>query len=118
MRIVSKAELLTLPKGTLFADYRPESCWPEGPSMVLVRADGDHDFLYRSIGSPDAISSDQLWDRERELYADTAVTYPMDLSIGREGMYEPDSTYLVWEPDDVKRLINVLLGNDDPKDFE
>lgn len=47
------------------------------------------------------------------------TAYPVDLQIDREGYYDPDSRYLVWEPDDVRRIIALLQGADkDEKDDE
>ena len=71
MRIVTKAELLTMPKGTPFAEYRgANAAWPEGFEI-----------------------------------------------FSREGYYDNTMRYLVWEPDDVHRIIALLQGADtDPGD--
>lgn len=118
MRIVSKAELKTLPKGTPFALYLGEGKpWPQGFDILVGGDRHIDDFYYRSTNCPDADSSEEMWDRQREM-TDTGAAYPVDLSIGREGYYDPDTRYLVWEPDDVRRIVHVLQGGDDEKDDE
>jgi hypothetical protein len=116
---VSKAELKALPKGTPFAQYLGgRAPWP-GSFDILVGADEYiDDFYYRSTNCPDADSSEEMWDRQREM-VESGAAYPVELSIGREGYYDPDTRYLVWEPDDVRRIVALLLGADkDEKDDE
>jgi hypothetical protein len=33
--------------------------------------------------------------------------------VAREGLYDPNTRYIVWEPDDVARIINLLQGGDE-----
>lgn len=40
-------------------------------------------------------------------------SFPVDLTIAREGLYDETACYLVWEPEDVERIINLLRGGED-----
>ncbi|WP_029923885.1 hypothetical protein [Nocardia otitidiscaviarum] len=112
MKIVSKSELKKMPKGTPFVLYGGEgSRWPDGFDILVGDCGYIDDFYYRSINTPDARSSDEMLERERAMDT-TGVSYPVDLNVDREGYYDPDTRYLVWEPDDVRRIVHLLLGGD------
>lgn len=118
MKIVSKAELKKMPKGTPFILYNrgPNVAWPDGFDIFVgpVTYDID-DFYYRSINYPEHGGSSDLSDRQDEM-ADTGKAFPMDTGVDREAYYDPDTRYLVWEPEDVARIIHLLQGGDDPAD--
>lgn len=48
-------------------------------------------------------------NRQHDMAA-TGATYPVDLDVCREGYYDSTIRYLVWEPDDVRRIIALLQG--------
>jgi hypothetical protein len=114
MKIVSKAELQTMPKGTPFAEYLPGH-WPDGFMIFAGPCGYIDDFYYRSINCPESNGSDQMMDRQVEM-VETGKAYPVDTDIGREGLHDPTMRYLVWEPEDVARIIHLLQGGDDPAD--
>ncbi len=115
MKIVSKAELQQMPKGTPFAEYEPKAGWPQEFLIFVAPCGYIDDFYYRSVSSPENSGTDQLIDREREM-AEAGASYPVETDIDREGLHDPDLRYLVWEPEDVARIINLLQGGDDPRD--
>ncbi|MFC4373280.1 hypothetical protein ACFO5K_04125 [Nocardia halotolerans] len=117
MRIVSKAELQTMPKGTPFAEYQPDGAWPDGFDIFVGDCGYIDDFYYRSINSPEHGGTHELIERRRDMAA-TGATYPVDTAVDREAYYDPDTRYVVWEPDDVARIIHLLQGGDDQKDDE
>ncbi|MGW6121485.1 hypothetical protein ACWFRF_20755 [Nocardia sp. NPDC055165] len=115
MKIVSKAELQAMPKGTPFAEYHPGAGWPQGFDIFVAPCGYIDDFYYRSISSPENDGTSQLLEREDEMNV-TGAAYPVDTDIGREGLHDPAMRYLVWEPEDVARIIHLLQGGDDPAD--
>jgi len=116
VKIVSKDELKKMPKGTPFAEYHgKEKMWPQSFDIFVDDCEYIDDFHYRSMDSPEHDDSEQLWERQAEMGSGGA-SYPVDLEIDREGLYDPDTRYLVWEPDDVRRIINLLQGGDDERD--
>ena len=58
-----------------------------------------------------------MMDRESDM-ADNGTAYPVGLYPQREGLYDPNTRYLVWEPEDVARIINLLRGGDDEQSYE
>lgn len=118
MRIVGKAELMRMPKGTLFADYR-ENTWPLGPEMIFHSAchaqpgQEPTDFFFATICNPDADDANQMVERCDEM-AERGATFPVSLVIQREGLFASEARYLVWEPSDVDRVITLLRGGEDP----
>lgn len=123
MKIVSKSELMRMPKGTLFADFYngPDRMWTKGPEFILVAPcipgdDGEpHDFMYISIDTPDHWDLDELINHCDEM-VHTGSSYPVDLTIAREGLYDANCRYIVWEPEDVARIINLLQGGDEDRE--
>ncbi len=115
MRIVSKAELMRMPKGTLFADYR-DNYWPDGPTMIFDSVawsdEQSSDFYFTLFDGPDANDSGEQFDRQIGM-AERGESYPVGLVPQREGLYEESSRYLVWEPEDVARIIRLLAGPPD-----
>lgn len=111
MRIVSKAELKAMPKGTPFAEFHPNGSWPQGFDIFVADCGYIDDFYYRSINTPLNSGSSDLSNRETEMHL-AGTAYPIDCGVDREGYYDPDIRYLVWEPDDVSRIIALLQGGD------
>lgn len=115
MRIVSKTELLAMPKGTPFAEYHPTR-WPDRFSIFAGPTGYGEDFWYRDICHPQNDETGQLLDRQGEM-AEKGARYPVETTMAREGFFDLDMRYVVWEPEDVARIINLLQGGDDPSDF-
>ncbi len=119
MRIVDRATFLAMSPGTVYTDYEPcifgELCIKDAtwPSSDSVPAHGD--WLYQDIaGSVAAASSEDMFDLLDRSHA-TGRSVPMDFdSLGRDGLFEPSQLFAVWEPQDVRALIERLkraLGN-------
>lgn len=107
MRIVNRAEMKAMPVGTLYTELgdTQRHGWPAAPDSIFLGAiEGMNDFNMVSIGSPDAESSHVLFDRHREM-EETGAAYPVGLATDREGLYDDDLRYLVWEPEDVRDII-------------
>lgn len=104
MKIVNLDQFIVMPPGTLFAKYKPcyfDDLCIKGESIRETR-----DFFYQQIvDSIDAHDSGQfadlLFESER-----TGKSIPMNFSVeGRDGCFEPDQLFAVWERADVKSLI-------------
>ncbi len=109
MKIVSKQELMTMPVGTPFAEYTG-GFWPDGFDIFAGSTCSDvEDFYFRSIATAESEDMYEMIGRHEGMAA-YGDSYPVDLTISREGMYDPNTRYLVWEPDDVRRIVNLLLG--------
>jgi len=112
MRLVKRQELMTLPPGTLFAElFEP---WSFGQLAIKgetwIDGDKNFDFLEIGLGAVASDSTEQYCERLGEMLADSTVSYPAESDYGREGLYDDNIVYLVYEPADVDHLIGLLRG--------
>ena len=105
MKIVNLSTFRSLPANTVFSKYQP-CCFED---LCIKGETLDHDFLVQQIA--DAIEcsgSDEFVDK---LYhaAETGESVGFDFECeGRDGLYETEQLFAVWEPDDVRALIERL----------
>lgn len=114
MKIVNREEFLRLPSGTIYAEYDNyifESLSIKGDSLFSApgKLDCIGDFYLIDIASSvDAVCSEDLWGKLREMASDGA-SFPVDLKTAtRDGEYEDGQLYAVWEKEDIQSLIAVL----------
>lgn len=111
MKIVDRKEFLKLPSGTLFCQ-----CWQRWAfgdlhvkfDSLIYGDDGDGDFVSMPFTSVEADSSEQ-WLERLEAMADQGAAFPLDLEAsGRDGLFEKNALFLIFERDDVHRLRDFL----------
>lgn len=106
MRIISRAELMKLPEGTIFAYYRP--CIFGG--LHIKGTTGPHDFDVMSLdGNIECDGSEDFVD-----ILDNAVesgeSFDLDFDrYGREGFFDNDQLFAIYEEKDMIGLINTLI---------
>lgn len=108
LKIVTKQEFLKLPKGTLFSKFEP---YIFGDLAIKDDTLGTSDFFATYIA--DAVASDSVEDSWQRLDTaqQTGESLPMDFTeIRRDGTFEEDQLFAVWEPADVQALITELQG--------
>lgn len=105
MRLVKKPEFLSLPEGTLFAPMQQQ--WVFGDLSIKGESLPPDDFWEIPFGWPDDAFEGGRCKLD-EMMADSSVSYPANDTIQREGLYDPHSVYLVYEKNDVDRLIGRL----------
>lgn len=100
MKIVTLDEFLKLPKGTLFQKYSPDIT--EGLCIKDRIIPDTIDFCYVDLqlcwGTD--ISNTKNWDKVNTEY-----------SITRDGCFDKDQLFLVYENKDVQELITILQEN-------
>lgn len=98
MRIVNKSVFYQLPAGTIFSEYKP-----------VVFNGKPVDYVEMSlIGNVDAKSSDDFTDILEEART-TGSSFDLDFDFfGRNGMYEEEQLYAVYESRDLAGLISAL----------
>lgn len=105
MRIVNKQEFLKLPEGILYSDFEPFSF----SGLKIKGETWDSDFIYQDlIGNVDAPSSSDSFD---VLYNanETGESFSLDFDCGcRDGLYDNDQLFAIYETEDVIGLINRL----------
>lgn len=102
MKIVKLEHFLALPPGTLFAKYVP--CVFEELTIKGETLPATNDFCYQDIISVDAgacgDSADILF------LAEEGESVSLDLNCqGRDGCFEPEQLFAVYERHDVYQLI-------------
>lgn len=105
MKIVNLETFRSLPNGTVYTKYEP--CCFEG--LCVKQGTIEHDFFYESItdeiechGSGDMV--DKL-----SLAKETGCSIKMDFEATmRDGFFEENQLYAVWEKEDVEGLVSKL----------
>lgn len=115
MRLVKRQELMTLPAGTLFAPLHQPWVFGDlelkGDTLQHNRTGENQDFWVLSLAWPEADDAGMAFDRLNAMAENPAVSYPPEYVYGRHGLYDDDRLYLVYEPADVEKLIDLLRGD-------
>lgn len=106
MKIVNREEFLEYPEGTLFSKYEPcifgDLCI-KGDSLT-------NDFWYQEINSSIKCNDSGEFSDILLSAQETKESIEMDLDIeGRDGLYDENQLFAVWEEKDVKALIDRLM---------
>lgn len=106
MRILSRDEFLRMPSGTLYAPL--ETPWSFGE--ISIKGESyNNDFLECGITWVEGDSSDEAVNRLEEMLADSSVSYPVQSTYGREGIFDNDIKYLIYEKEDIKSIFEELI---------
>lgn len=106
MKIVDRKTFLALPDETLFSKYEP--CL-FGDLTIKGETVGANDFLTQqicdSVRCRDSEEFDSILDNAQE----TGSSFEMDFYCnGRDGLFDDDQLFAVWEPADIIDLIERL----------
>ena len=104
MKILSRESFLKLPEGTIFAKGEPwffGNLSIKGDSMYFDS--GGNDFIYLDPHWVDAHDSGEAMARLDEMLA-TGCSYPMEDAFGRDGCFEDDAVFMVFEREDLTKL--------------
>jgi hypothetical protein len=104
MKIVDRKTFLALPPETLFSKYGgPESCVI---GELLIKGETwTNDFLYQEI--VDSVNTDSGGDAYEiiERAEKSGESFAMDFNcLSRDGLFDQDQLFLVWEKADVDAL--------------
>lgn len=110
MRIVGRKAFLEMPAGTVYAKYAPcafEELFIKGDT--IVHDERAIDWFYQDIvGAIEARDSGDLMD-ELELARTAGKSLRMDFETqGRDGCFEEEQLFAVWERADVEALLKRL----------
>lgn len=106
MRIVKFQEFLRLPAGTIFTPYRylniTESLQYKDDS--IKNSDGKLiDFFYNDLGIIDCHDTGDLIERS-DAMLEFGESFPINYNLTREGLYDDNNEYLIYELSDLKYL--------------
>lgn len=108
MRVVDRKAFLNMPAGTLFAKYDP-CVFQE--LRIKVGNCGADDFFYSNIvDAIDSYESGQfgaLLEESRETGASVAMDFD---AISRDGCFDDDQLFGIFEPEDLLKLIAKLTS--------
>lgn len=112
MRIVGRKEFMQLPSGTLFCQCANR--WAIDDLQVkfdsMIFSDDCDDFVSMPFTCFEADSSEQWIDRI-EAMANEGASFPLDLdAAGRDGLFNRDALFLVFETQDVVNLRDFLTS--------
>lgn len=110
MRIVGKQEFYTLPEGTVYSRYLPQVF----DGLYVKQETIEHfgkpaDFIYQSL--LDTVESNDFGEMSDILdnALKTGQSFKMDYDCTmRDGLFDDDQLFAIYEPDDLKGLISVL----------
>jgi len=106
MRIYNRKEFLKLPNGTIFCKGT-KWCFDN----ISVKDDSwENDFLYVYLCDIEANNSDQLIDRLEDSLSN-GTSYPITNHTLRDGMFDEDAIFLVFEEKDLEFLINIMKAS-------
>lgn len=109
MRIVNRKEFLKMPAGTVFSKYVP--CAFDG-LQIKVSEPGDYgnaDFDFDElIGALECVVGDEYGDNCEEM--EKGASLPVDFEYtGRDGLFEDEQLFGIYEREDVEKLISRLI---------
>ena len=115
MRIVKRQELMTLPAGTLYANVytsgKSSGFLTRGLSVfggALHEVDGRaYDFTERDVASVETADDAQQFERSTGLLAGSS--YPVNTGYGRDGMFDDEDQYFVYEESDIESVLADVL---------
>ncbi|MEP3245154.1 MAG: hypothetical protein ABJN40_13410 [Sneathiella sp.] len=99
MKLYNRAEFLKLPKGTIYAkgeEWAFDSLAVKGESLK-------NDWWYFDPSGIEVNDSGEMIDRFENMKR-IGTSYPMDDCFYRDGMFEENDLFMVFELDDLVRL--------------
>lgn len=100
MRVVDRKTFLALPPGTA---YCKGAKWYFNGLCFKHENAGTNDWYGFDPAWVDGNDSGECFDRLEEM-AERGASYPMQDSISRDGLFDADALFLVFERDDLLRL--------------
>ena len=104
MRIVDRATFLAMPAGTVYAKFEPMIF---GDIAIKGESIGDIDFRYSELGNPWFVGdngSDTHFTFLEEIQEGAAMVIDYSTDF-RDGLFDADQLFAVWERADVEALI-------------
>lgn len=107
MKIVDRETFLDMPEGTVYAKI--EKRWiVDTPLCVKYESTDYGDWYYMSFDWVDANNSNEAIDRLEDMAADPKVSYPVQSSISRDGLFEEGALFLIYERGDLDFIAKQL----------
>lgn len=116
MKIYNRKDFLNLPEGTIFSKGREwffHDFMVKGETLKNEINDVDYDdFLYLDLMIIQSEGSDDLFNKLDDMKK-KGKSYPINEDVGRDGMYEKEDLFLVFEKEDLislREYITTAIG--------
>lgn len=106
MKIVNREEFMKLPPGVFYAKGKPQyfgGLEVKHETCYSTRSDDAIDWWSLDLSSFEFDSTEQFDDRFEEMQL-KGVSYPLTDSIGRDGLFDQDDIFLIYEKPDLEAL--------------
>lgn len=113
MRIIDRKAFLAMPEETVFAKYATTGNFSDLciKGTTYLSAEGEPiDFLYQPLADGTAADAEDSgkW-ADLMLAAEKGEPFKLDLDCqSRDGFFDLDQLFVIWEPNDVKQLVERL----------
>lgn len=112
MRIVDRLAFLSLPAGTVYAKYEPcffEEVSIKGDTCCGLKGE-PIDWFYQSLNSPnfEGAHDSGAWMERLDAIQTGMPSGALEEVESRDGLFDQDQLFAIWEPDDVQFLIGIL----------
>lgn len=110
MKILNRKDFLKTPRGTVYSYYEP-CVFKELNIKTTDNKDYENDFVYFSlIGEFDIEKGKEYSEICRRMEDGESVLASFE-ETQREGLFDDDQLFLVYEKEDVTNMIQALLTN-------
>lgn len=103
MKVVNRKDFLKLPGGTIFCKGT-KWCFD---NLSIKGHSWEDDFLYVDLCNIDSNDTEQWVDRLEDSL-NNGTSYPINNNTERDGMFDEEGIFLVFEKEDLKFLIDVF----------
>lgn len=108
MKIYTRKQFMKLPEGTIFSSGEPYAF-----SGIYIKGETlDVDFVESSLIDIESFSSEDNVDRMCEM-EENGASYPINKDYGREGLFDDDMLYMVYEKEDLEYVIQQMKNSCD-----
>ena len=104
MKVYHRKDFMQLPEGTIYSKGKP--WYFEGISVkgeTLLGEDGPCDWICLGLEWIEARNEDEQWFRLDKMLTE-GVSYSMNESYGRDGCFDNDDIFLVFEKEDLLKV--------------
>jgi len=107
MKIVNRKQFLKLPNGTIYCSFNKKNFSFNGFSLKLESL--SNDWYYMDLTDFDNWdNSEERIENIQKMIAE-GKEYPLSLNCSsRDGMFEEDEMFCIYDKQDIERIINVL----------
>lgn len=105
MRIITVKELIGIKGKAVYAIANEDSLCFEGP-YIKHESCKDYDWFYANFTDWDSSSSQDYCASYGQMLSE--ARYPINKSISRDGIFDTSRQVLLYEPEDIKYIIDEL----------